>query len=83
MNNEHQNINIDIKMNDSPNINSNMKRNKIPRFVRKAILFASLGGILFGYDLGVISGALPQLRNGEHFCTFLSYHIMSYHAISN
>eukprot|EP00551_Chaetoceros_affinis_P012368 CAMPEP_0203674324 /NCGR_PEP_ID=MMETSP0090-20130426/15760_1 /ASSEMBLY_ACC=CAM_ASM_001088 /TAXON_ID=426623 /ORGANISM="Chaetoceros affinis, Strain CCMP159" /LENGTH=545 /DNA_ID=CAMNT_0050540177 /DNA_START=42 /DNA_END=1679 /DNA_ORIENTATION=- len=35
----------------------------IPSFVKKAVVIASLGGILFGYDLGVISGALPQLKN--------------------
>mmetsp|Transcript_708 Transcript_708/g.1127 ORF Transcript_708/g.1127 Transcript_708/m.1127 type:complete len:520 (-) Transcript_708:203-1762(-) len=35
----------------------------IPPFVIKATIAASLGGILFGYDMGVTSTALPQLTN--------------------
>jgi MFS family permease len=35
---------------------------KLTLFVVKAAAVASLGGILFGYDLGVVSGALPQVK---------------------
>jgi len=38
-------------------------KTSIPRFVKKAVCVASLGGILFGYDFAVISAALPQLTN--------------------
>jgi SP family facilitated glucose transporter-like MFS transporter 12 len=43
---------------------SNLASNeKIPPFVIKAAITASIGGILFGYDMGVTSMALPQLIN--------------------
>ena len=34
-----------------------------PRSVWVLTLFAGIGGFLFGYDTGVISGALPYLRD--------------------
>ena len=33
------------------------------RYIRRAAAFAGLGGFLFGYDTGVIGGALPLIAN--------------------
>lgn len=35
-------------------------------FVIQVTAIASIGGVLFGYDLGVISGALPQVTEAFH-----------------
>lgn len=35
-------------------------------FAARASIIASIGGLLFGYDIGVVEGALPLLRNDMH-----------------
>lgn len=39
---------------------------KAKMFAARAAIIASIGGLLFGYDIGVVEGALPLLRNDMH-----------------
>ena len=43
----------------------------------KVALITSLGGLLFGYDIGVIAGALPQLSENFSMNTFQEEFVVS------
>ena len=57
--------NFDINSNSNSNSNSNewniFHLSKIDRFLLKSCLIVGSGGIIFGYDIGIISGTLNQL----------------------
>jgi len=53
------NDNLDLQLPPPSRLQHSVFENTL--LIRAAII-ASLGGVLFGYDLGVISGALPQLK---------------------
>ncbi|KAK0062485.1 proton myo-inositol cotransporter [Biomphalaria pfeifferi] len=47
-------------------------RAKTPAFIYILTFFSALGGFLFGYDTGVISGAMILLRNDFRYFVFLA-----------
>jgi len=50
---------------------------RVTKFMIKATALASIGGILFGYDLGVISGALPSLKSSLDLTSEQTEHVVS------
>ena len=65
--NKDENDNITIKENNNGNawyINEGENRiriNKVQRFMRTLTILSAIGGFLFGYDTGVVSGAMLPL----------------------
>lgn len=53
----------DEKMDLNMKIDNLLPHAKTPAFIYILTFFAALGGFLFGYDTGVISGAMILLRN--------------------
>jgi major inositol transporter-like SP family MFS transporter len=47
------------------------------RFVRRITIISTLGGLLFGYDTGVISGALLYLKHDLHLTSFWQGFVVS------
>ncbi|GFX42081.1 uncharacterized protein TNCV_2134961 [Trichonephila clavipes] len=46
------------------------KKNGYPMYVIFGAVVASVGGVLFGYDIGITSGALLQLRDDFNLTSF-------------
>ncbi|GFY40452.1 solute carrier family 2, facilitated glucose transporter member 12 [Trichonephila inaurata madagascariensis] len=59
-------------MKDKPHLNSESceKKNGYPMYVIFGAVVASVGGVLFGYDIGITSGALLQLRDDFNLTSF-------------
>jgi MFS transporter, SP family, major inositol transporter len=47
------------------------------RFLRRITIISTLGGLLFGYDTGVISGALLYMRTDLHLTSFWEGFVVS------
>src|SRR4051794_463972 len=47
------------------------------RFLRRITIISTLGGLLFGYDTGVISGALLYMREDLHLTSFWEGFVVS------
>ena|ERR1700694_4344775 len=56
---------------------SRPKRSGAHRFLRRITIIATLGGLLFGYDTGVISGALLYMRHDLHLTSFWQGFVVS------
>ncbi|XP_006812575.1 solute carrier family 2, facilitated glucose transporter member 12-like [Saccoglossus kowalevskii] len=51
-------------------VQSHQQQNRVTAYLVLASVMAAFGGILFGYDIGIISGALLQLREVFHLDCF-------------
>ncbi len=61
---------------NSINIRSDVKE-PLTRLLKVFTFFAALGGAIFGYDIGVISGAVIQLRTEFNLSTIWTEVIVS------
>ncbi|GFS44048.1 solute carrier family 2, facilitated glucose transporter member 12 [Nephila pilipes] len=59
-------------MKNKPHLESELceKKSGYPMYVIFGAVVASVGGVLFGYDIGITSGALLQLKEDFHLTSF-------------
>ena len=61
----------------SVDVNTQDKDVKTPWFIYVLSFFSAIGGFLFGYDTGVVSGAMLLLKNKFHLSSILEEVIVS------